>query len=91
MSNPTAMEMMMSRMPPHMRKPEVLKAMFANPDVRARMSALAQEKVRHVLWSKQQQQAWRSSPALAASSPLACLTSDLCCPCAACLRVCCRA
>lgn len=43
MSNPTAMEMMMSRMPPHMRKPEVLKAMFANPDVRARMSALAQE------------------------------------------------
>jgi len=46
MQNPTVMQMMMSRMPPHMRKPEVLKAMMANPEVRARMSALAQEKVR---------------------------------------------
>jgi hypothetical protein len=46
MSNPTVMEMMMSRMPLHMRQPEVLKAMMANPEVRARMSALAQEKVR---------------------------------------------
>lgn len=45
MANPTVMQMMMSRMPPHMQKPEVLKAMMANPEVRARMSALAQEKV----------------------------------------------
>lgn len=44
MSNPTVMQMMMSRMPLHMRQPEVLKAMMANPEVRARMSALAQEK-----------------------------------------------
>lgn len=51
MENPTVMQMMMSKMPPHMRKPEVLKAMMANPEVRARMSALAQEKVcaRHMM------------------------------------------
>ena len=45
MENPTVMQMMMARMPPHMRKPEVMKALMANPDVRARLSAVAQEKV----------------------------------------------
>jgi hypothetical protein len=33
LQNPTVMQMMMSRMPPHMRKPEVLKAMMSNPEV----------------------------------------------------------
>jgi hypothetical protein len=45
MENPTVMQMMMARMPPHMRNPEVLKALMSNPDVRSRMTALAQEKV----------------------------------------------
>lgn len=45
MENPTVMQMMTARMPPHMRNPEVLKALMSNPDVRSRMTALAQEKV----------------------------------------------
>eukprot|EP00878_Enallax_costatus_P024991 GHUV01026707.1.p1 GENE.GHUV01026707.1~~GHUV01026707.1.p1 ORF type:complete len:385 (+),score=94.03 GHUV01026707.1:234-1388(+) len=41
MSNPAMQQMMLSRMPPHMRRPEVLKAMMANPEVRQRIAALA--------------------------------------------------
>lgn len=45
MSNPAMQEMMLSRMPPHMRRPEVLKAMMANPEVRQRIATLAQQSV----------------------------------------------
>lgn len=94
MSNPTAMQMMMSRMPPHMRKPEVLKAMLSNPDVRARMSALAQEKVRrarHVCAASSTCMPGGahlpSEPAQALSPPRVRLTSASR-PCAACLPAC---
>lgn len=45
MQNPTVMQMMMSRLPAHMQRPEVLKAMLANSEIRGRMSALAQQTV----------------------------------------------
>ncbi|KAF8069370.1 TIC40 [Scenedesmus sp. PABB004] len=43
LSNPAMQQMMLARMPPHMRKPEVLRAMMANPEVRQRIAALAKQ------------------------------------------------
>jgi hypothetical protein len=46
MSDPSTQQLMLSRLPPHMRRPEVLKAMMANPEVRQRIAGLAQQTVR---------------------------------------------
>ncbi|GBF87845.1 hypothetical protein Rsub_00557 [Raphidocelis subcapitata] len=43
MADPAAQQLLLARMPPHMRRPEVLKAMMANPEVRQRIAALAQQ------------------------------------------------
>lgn len=43
MKDPSTQQLLLSRMPPHMRRPEVVKAMMANPEVRQRIAALAQQ------------------------------------------------
>lgn len=46
MRDPSTQQLLLSRMPPHMQRPEVLRAMMANPEVRGRIAALAQQTVR---------------------------------------------
>ncbi|KAI8474006.1 MAG: hypothetical protein J3K34DRAFT_156372 [Monoraphidium minutum] len=43
LGDPSTQQLLLSRMPPHMRRPEVIKAMMANPEVRQRMASLAQQ------------------------------------------------
>ena len=52
MQNPATQQLLMSRLPPHMRKPEVLRAMMANPEVRERISSLAKSSVSHTRCSR---------------------------------------
>jgi hypothetical protein len=53
MQNPAIRDMMLARLPPHMQRPEVLRAMLANPDVRMRVAALARDQVR--VWRDEHQ------------------------------------
>ena len=46
MNDPSTQQLLLSRMPPHMRRPEVIKAMMANPELKQRIAALAQQTVR---------------------------------------------
>jgi hypothetical protein len=46
MKDPGTQQLLLSKLPPHMRKPEVLRAMMANPEVKQRISALAKSTVR---------------------------------------------
>jgi hypothetical protein len=62
MSDPSTQQLLLSRMPPHMRRPEVLRAMMANPEVRQRISALAQQTVsggRRASAAQEQECGWR--------------------------------
>eukprot|EP00775_Hariotina_reticulata_P005093 gene5093-5334_t len=43
MQNPTVQQVLLSRMPPHMQRPEVLRAMMANPEVKQRIAQMAQQ------------------------------------------------
>jgi hypothetical protein len=45
MQNPAMQQLLLARLPPHMQRPEVLRAMMANPEVRARIAAIAQQSV----------------------------------------------
>lgn len=45
MQNPTVQKVLLSRMPPHMQRPEVLRAMMASPEVRQRIAHMAQQTV----------------------------------------------
>jgi hypothetical protein len=42
LSTPGMQDMLLAKLPPHMRRPEVLRAMLANPEVRTRMADLMQ-------------------------------------------------
>jgi hypothetical protein len=57
MQNPAMQQLLLSRLPPHMQKPEVLRAMMANQEVRARIAAIAQQSVRYLITY----QVWSSS------------------------------
>jgi hypothetical protein len=48
MRDPGTQQLLLSKLPPHLRKPEVLRAMMANPEVKQRINALAQSTVRCV-------------------------------------------
>jgi hypothetical protein len=37
--DPAGQQLLLSRMPPHLRKPEILKAMMGNPEVREKLKA----------------------------------------------------
>jgi hypothetical protein len=67
MQNPAMMEMMLARMPPHMRKPEVLRAMLASPEVRTRIAALANQTVGVVGGWVAWVAGWRAYPTLKAA------------------------
>ena len=45
MQNPAMQQLLLSRLPPHMQRPEALRAMMANQEVRARIAAIAQQSV----------------------------------------------
>jgi hypothetical protein len=45
MQDPASQQLLLSRLPPHMRKPEILRAMMGNPEVRERISSLAKSTV----------------------------------------------
>jgi hypothetical protein len=45
MQNSAMQQLLLSRLPPHMQRPEVLRAMMANQEVRARIAAIAQQSV----------------------------------------------
>lgn len=43
MQDPAMQQLLLSRLPPHMQRPEVLRAMMANQEVRARIASIAQQ------------------------------------------------
>eukprot|EP00879_Flechtneria_rotunda_P023158 GHRR01024484.1.p1 GENE.GHRR01024484.1~~GHRR01024484.1.p1 ORF type:complete len:175 (+),score=83.12 GHRR01024484.1:861-1385(+) len=45
MANPTMQQIVLAKLPPPMRKPEVLRAMMASPEVRQRVAAIAEQTV----------------------------------------------
>lgn len=48
MRDPGTQQLLLAKLPPHLRKPEVLRAMMANPEVKQRINALAQSTVGRV-------------------------------------------
>uniref|UniRef100_A0A383WNN6 STI1 domain-containing protein n=1 Tax=Tetradesmus obliquus TaxID=3088 RepID=A0A383WNN6_TETOB len=58
MQDPAMQQLLLSRLPPHMQRPEVLRAMMANQEVRARIASIAQQSVseRHLPCAGQLQQ-----------------------------------
>jgi hypothetical protein len=63
MQNPAMQQLLLSRLPPHMQRPEVLRAMMANQEVRARIASIAQQSVSDT----------QSDPSVAATAASKCM------------------